>query len=101
MRYKIKNDSGEVINVINASEAFVEEHYPGKYELEESDQYENETEQKEIEARYWRNKELSKSDQLILITDHPDREKLLSYRVKLRDWPSTSDFPDTKPTIDG
>ena len=33
------------------------------------------------------------------LTDHPDHAATLAYRVALRDWPSTSDFPDTKPTL--
>ena len=99
MIYLIKNDSGEVVNRITATEEFMEANYKGKYELDVLKDFENETEQKQIEARSWRNEELNKSDQLITITDHPDRDKYLAYRTKLRDWPSTSDFPDTKPTL--
>jgi len=33
------------------------------------------------------------------LTDHSDHAATLAYRALLRDWPSTSDFPDTKPTI--
>jgi len=50
-------------------------------------------------AREWRNLELMKTDQMASVPDWPDRDKYLAYRVKLRDWPSTSDFPDTKPTL--
>ena len=99
MIYIIKNDAGEEINRISADEDFMEANYKGKYELDVFKFYESEDEQKQVEARAWRNEELNKSDQLITITDHPDREKFLAYRVKLRDWPSTSDFPDTKPTL--
>ena len=99
MIYLIKNDAGEVINRITASEDFMEANYKGKYELDVLKFYESEDEQKQVEARSWRNEELNKTDQIISITDHPDREKVLAYRVKLRDWPSTSDFPDTKPTL--
>jgi len=57
--------------------------------------------QEEIEdsARDWRNEELSKTDHIVPLTDHPDHAATLAYRVALRDWPSTSDFPDTKPTL--
>lgn len=51
------------------------------------------------EARNWRNTELIKTDYIIPLTDHPDHTATLAYRIALRDWPSTSDFPDTKPTI--
>jgi len=39
------------------------------------------------------------SDWIMSIPDHPQFEAYKTYRVKLRDWPSTSDFPDTKPTL--
>ena len=50
-------------------------------------------------AREWRNVELMKTDNIAQIPDWPNRDKYLTYRTKLRDWPSTSDFPDTKPTL--
>jgi len=50
-------------------------------------------------AKLWRNEELSKTDHIVPLTDHPDHTATLAYRVALRDWPSTSDFPDTKPTL--
>ena len=31
--------------------------------------------------------------------DWPNRDNILTYRTALRDWPSTSDFPDTRPTL--
>ena len=54
---------------------------------------------KEELAREWRNQELLDSDWIVSILDHPQLEAYKAYRVKLRDWPSTSDFPDTKPTL--
>ena len=53
----------------------------------------------EMDAREWRNSELARTDTLSLLTDHPDHSKFKTYRQKLRDWPSTSDFPDTKPEM--
>ena len=52
-----------------------------------------------LEAREWRNFELDSTDHIVPLTDHPDHTATLAYRVALRDWPSTSDFPDTKPTL--
>jgi len=52
-----------------------------------------------LEAREWRNSELTSADHIVPLTDHPDHAATLAYRALLRDWPSTSDFPDTKPTI--
>ena len=54
---------------------------------------------KERDARVWRNGELGKTDKIAQTPDWPDRDKYIAYRTKLRDWPSTSDFPDTKPTL--
>ena len=50
-------------------------------------------------AREWRNLELMQTDNIAQIPDWPNRDKYLAYRTKLRDWPSTSDFPATKPTL--
>ena len=47
----------------------------------------------------WRNSELAKTDTLYPLDDYPDKDKLKTYRQTLRDWPSTSDFPDTRPTL--
>ena len=51
-------------------------------------------------ARSWRDKELQATDFISTITDHPQHAAYKTYRTKLRDWPSTSDFPDTKPTLE-
>ena len=53
----------------------------------------------EQQAREWRNSELVRTDSLFGLTDHPDHSKIVDYRNALRDWPSTSDFPDTLPTL--
>tara|TARA_R110000787_G_scaffold181155_2_gene293296 strand:- start:825 stop:998 length:174 start_codon:yes stop_codon:yes gene_type:complete len=47
----------------------------------------------------WRDFELQASDWIVLLPDHPQKEAYLTYRAALRDWPSTADFPDTKPTL--
>ena len=49
-------------------------------------------------ARTWRDKELFESDWIANLNDHPQNSDYISYRVLLRDWPSTADFPATKPT---
>ncbi len=55
--------------------------------------------EQKIAGRIWRDKELARTDSLSLLTDYPQKTELAAYRVKLRDWPSTSDFPATKPTL--
>lgn len=57
------------------------------------------SEEIEDQAKQWRNSELESTDWVVSITDHPQRAAYLTYRTVLRDWPSTSDFPDTKPTL--
>ena len=53
----------------------------------------------EQEARQWRDQELNATDQASQTPDWPNRDNILIYRAALRDWPSTADFPDTKPTL--
>ena len=50
-------------------------------------------------ARIWRDTELINTDHMLILTDHPNHAATLAYRQALRDWPTTSDFPDTKPTL--
>jgi len=50
-------------------------------------------------ARRWRNGELKSTDNIAQTPDFPNRDKYLTYRQALRDWPSTADFPDKKPTL--
>jgi EAL domain-containing protein (putative c-di-GMP-specific phosphodiesterase class I) len=51
------------------------------------------------EARQWRNEELAGTDKWMAVPDHPQFEAYKTYRQKLRDWPSTADFPKTPPTL--
>ena len=53
----------------------------------------------ETEARQWRDNELQSTDFIVPLTDHPDHAATITYRQELRDWPSTENFPNTKPTI--
>ena len=47
----------------------------------------------------WRDKELERTDSLTLLPDHPKATQILAYRQALRDWPSTEDYPDTRPVM--
>ena len=51
----------------------------------------------EEEARMWRDSELSATDNTP--SDHSQYDAIIAYRVSLRQWPSTADFPATKPTL--
>jgi hypothetical protein len=56
-------------------------------------------EEVENEAKQWRDNELQSTDFIVPLTDHPDHAATITYRQELRDWPSTENFPNTKPTI--
>lgn len=56
--------------------------------------------QLEERARSWRNKELDRTDTLMLLPDYPNKDALTVYRQALRDWPSTDAFPDTRPELE-
>ena len=60
-------------------------------------EYQQDTAEKR--ARAWRDNELKETDWIMAVSDHPQLDAYKTYRTKLRDWPSTSDFPDTKPTL--
>jgi hypothetical protein len=96
MKYIIKDADGNVTNYITADAEFVEanfEHYelwvdptPAEPTAEEA-------------ARAWRDAELQRTDIAATVSDYPNAEAILTYRQALRDWPSTSDFPDTRPEV--
>lgn len=95
--WTIKDADGSVTNpCIKADEAFVIANY---------DYYEAfvvpETAvlTAEQEARRWRDEELLTTDYIVPLSDHPSRTATMTYRTALRNWPSTDDFPDTKPTL--
>ena len=49
------------------------------------------------DARAWRDSELTSTDNTP--SDHSQYDAIIAYRVSLRQWPSTADFPATKPTL--
>ena len=51
------------------------------------------------EARQWRDGELLATDYIVPLTDHPQRDAHITYREALRQWPSTEDFPATRPEL--
>jgi len=96
MKYIIKDADGNVTNYIKASAEFVEanfEHYELWVEPTPPEPTAEET------ARQWRDGELEATDKAAQTPDWPNRDSILSYRTALRDWPSTSDFPDTRPEV--
>lgn len=51
-------------------------------------------------ARWWRDRELQRTDWIVPVTDHPQHAAYMTYRQALRDWPSTEDFPAMRPSLD-
>ena len=96
MKYIIKDADGNVTNYITADAEFVEANFE-HYELwVDPTPVEPTAEEK---ARQWRDMELSSSDWIVPVTDHPQHAAYMAYRQALRDWPATDDFPDTRPEV--
>ena len=96
MKYIIKDADGNITNTINADAEFVEanfEHYELWVEPTAPEPTTAEA------GRMWRDMELSSTDTAAQTPDWPNRANILTYRTALRDWPSTSDFPATRPTL--
>ena len=102
---EIKITKDGVSNTIVGSLAFAQEAYPTSegYSHEDVSRYPTDEEIlliNKVHAGEWRDGELQKTDTLSLLADHPKKTEIAAYRQKLRDWPSTSDFPDTRPVMD-
>ncbi len=96
MKYNIKDADGNITNTIVADAEFVEanfEHYEEWVAPTPTEPTAEET------ARQWRDSELASTDEAAKTPDWPNRPNILVYRQDLRDWPSSKDFPDTKPTL--
>ena len=90
MNYIIYND-GDIAAIYSSQDAAVEAGYNEWTTLSDS-----ELENEQIQ---WRDKELKATDWIVPITDHPERSGYLTYRTNLRDWPSTDNFPNTRPAL--
>ena len=93
MKYNIKDSDGNITNTIKADLAFVEANFDYYEEWVAPTPTATET------ARAWRDQELSTTDRVAQTPDWPNRANILTYRTALRDWPSTSDFPATRPEL--
>ena len=89
-------EDGDIINTIIASEDFVSANYDFYQEVTTSGDINLTAEET---ARQWRDMELASTDTAAQTPDWPNRDNILTYRAALRDWPSTSNFPATKPTL--
>jgi len=99
MKYIIKDADGNITNYINADAEFVEANFE-HYELwVEPTPAEPTQEEINAQARAWRNGELSSTDYIVPLSDHPQRAVYMVYRESLRAWPSTDSFPETRPEV--
>ena len=60
---------------------------------------ENQDANSEALAKAWRDSELEATDKAAQTPDWSNRNNILTYRTALRDWPSTSEFPSTRPVL--
>tara|TARA_R110002033_G_C3698995_1_gene220546 strand:- start:149 stop:448 length:300 start_codon:yes stop_codon:yes gene_type:complete len=98
MKYNILDAAdGNVINTILADAEFVEanfEHYEEWVAPTPPEPTAEETE------RMWRDSELSATDYIVPLSDHPQRDAYITYRQSLRQWPSTDAWPATRPELE-
>ena len=95
-KWVIKDSDGNVTNAcIKAEEAFV----AANFDYYEAFVTPTSSVDLSAEARMWRDTELERTDAASQTPDWPNRDNILTYRAALRAWPSTSDFPDTKPVL--
>lgn len=92
MNYIIKNNESVLAVYTSMGAAEIETEFAGEILAISNEELED-------LQRQWRNDELKKSDWIVPITDHPERASYLTYRANLRNWPSTDDFPGTRPTL--
>ena len=98
MKYNIKDADGNITNTIVADAEFVEANFE-YYEEWTNPSPEPEEPTAEEEARMWRDGELSATDYIMPLTDHPQRDAYITYRESLRQWPSTDAWPATRPEL--
>ena len=96
MKYIIKDAGGNITNTINADAEFVQSNFEHYEEWVAPTPVEPTAEE---EGRMWRDMELSATDYIVPLSDHPQRDAYIAYRTALRNWPSTEDFPATRPEL--
>ena len=101
--YKITYEDGTTRIIVATEEMAKTVAGKGSYDLiptpKESD--EQKADLARFEARMWRDAELNRTDKFVTVPDHPQKDAYIAYRTKLRDWPTASNFPNTKPELGG
>jgi hypothetical protein len=100
MKYNIKDADGNITNTIVTNAEFVEANFEYYEEWTNPSPAPTPVEPTAEETeRMWRDGELSSSDFIVPLSDHPQRDAYITYREALRQWPSTEDFPATRPEL--
>tara|TARA_R110000822_G_scaffold5145_1_gene22258 strand:- start:543 stop:824 length:282 start_codon:yes stop_codon:yes gene_type:complete len=88
-----------ILSETNLGNGLIRYQYEGWYEDKSAPTVAPEPTAEEIaaNARAWRDSELTSTDNTP--SDHSQYDAIIAYRVSLRQWPSTADFPATKPTL--
>jgi len=88
-----------IISETNLGNGLIRYQHDGWYEEKSAPTVPPEPTAEEIaaDARGWRDSELASTDNTP--SDHSQYDEIIAYRVSLRQWPSTADFPATKPTL--
>ena len=95
--YRVTDSDGNVSRIV-ATEEFVKAEYES-YELDPYVGPAIPASELPNPAKEWRDQELQETDWIVAITDHSELAAYKTYRQELRDWPSTDEFPDTRPTL--
>ena len=96
MKYNIKDADGNVTNTIVTNAEFVEANFEHYEEWTDPEPVQPTAEE---EGRMWRDSELSATDYIAPLSDHPQRDAYITYREELRQWPSTDAWPATRPEL--
>ena len=96
MKYNIKDADGNVTNTIVTNAEFVEANFEHYEEWTDPEPVQPTAEE---EGRMWRDSELSATDYIVPLSDHPQRDAYITYRQSLRQWPSTDAWPATRPEL--
>ena len=95
--YRVTDSDGNVSRIV-APEEFAKAQYES-YELEPEVGPAIPAPEPPNPEKEWRDQELQQTDWVVAVTDHSELAAYKTYRQELRDWPSTDEFPDTRPTL--
>tara|TARA_R110000796_G_scaffold3823_1_gene14675 strand:+ start:69 stop:383 length:315 start_codon:yes stop_codon:yes gene_type:complete len=98
--YILDAENGNVTNTIVADEAFIQANFDFYEQCVAVVSEQDKLAITEADERQWRDAELSASDFIVPLSDHPQRAAYMAYRESLRSWPADAEnFPDTRPVL--